>query len=157
MPTTPHPLLIASIVAAAITPLMPGAGPPPTKMPKVAVLTRPISSGGHRRPSGRYPDPCSRDSLLPRGAPKCADYRCDNVLVVCELAPTVTVLRFGFRACWTPPTRRGVVDPVTAFDRRGDRRSTVGLSSAAPRPHQRPAHPRATSRGRETAGHRSMR
>jgi len=38
MPITRSPLLIASIVADAITPLMPGAGPPPTRIAKVSLM-----------------------------------------------------------------------------------------------------------------------
>src|SRR5579875_3108448 len=38
MPTTRSPLLMASIVADAMTPLMPGAGPPPTSIARVSPL-----------------------------------------------------------------------------------------------------------------------
>src|SRR5690242_4483054 len=45
MPITRNPQLIASMVADAITPLMPGAGPPPTRIASVslmrAILRRP--------------------------------------------------------------------------------------------------------------------
>src|ERR1035437_2820373 len=37
-PMTSNPLLMPSMVAAAMTPLMPGAGPPPTKMPNLPLL-----------------------------------------------------------------------------------------------------------------------
>ena len=37
MPNTFFPQLIASMVAALITPLMPGAGPPPTIIPIASV------------------------------------------------------------------------------------------------------------------------
>src|SRR5579862_5307925 len=38
MPITRKPQLIASIVAEAMTPLIPGAGPPPTKIARVSLM-----------------------------------------------------------------------------------------------------------------------
>jgi hypothetical protein len=35
---TSYPLFMPSIVAAAMTPLMPGAGPPPTRMPNLPLV-----------------------------------------------------------------------------------------------------------------------
>src|SRR5918996_3115913 len=47
IPTTSHPVFLASMVAAEITELIPGAGPPPHRMPSFIVLphlTRPASA-----------------------------------------------------------------------------------------------------------------
>src|ERR1700719_3334841 len=38
MPRTRNPLLRASIVAEAMTPLIPGAGPPPTRIARVSLI-----------------------------------------------------------------------------------------------------------------------
>src|SRR5205809_5178640 len=76
-PRTSHPELRASIVAAEITELIPGAGPPPHRIPSFTVfLPRELPRGGpgHSRPghlpvspiSGRRPGP--RLKARPLGA-----------------------------------------------------------------------------------------
>src|SRR5579872_780654 len=44
---TRKPLLIASIVAEAMTPLIPGAGPPPTRIANVSLFTTLLHRGWH--------------------------------------------------------------------------------------------------------------
>ena len=54
MPMTSKPWLSASMVAAEMTALMPGAGPPPTRMPRrFGALMRPDSHGPARRCQSR--------------------------------------------------------------------------------------------------------
>ena len=52
IPTTSTPRLRASIVAALMTPLMPGAGPPPTRMPRRWIPRSLITTP----PAGLHPD-----------------------------------------------------------------------------------------------------
>src|ERR687887_1596525 len=49
IPRASHPELTASITAAAITELMPGAGPPPHRIP-IRMARPSLSVGGHREP-----------------------------------------------------------------------------------------------------------
>src|SRR5438093_12352116 len=84
IPTTSQPVFRASIVAAEITELIPGAGPPPHRIPSLTIfLPRelPTAGPGHSRPghllvspiSGRRPRPCLKarplGAELERGPP----------------------------------------------------------------------------------------
>src|SRR5579864_7508629 len=85
MPITRQPSLIASIAADAMTPLMPGAGPPPTRIPKVGCIDATVFPSSAvvlvagenvrhmemRRPARekalgvfRLPQQCARDEIL---------------------------------------------------------------------------------------------
>src|ERR1700761_8644614 len=72
MPSTRKPWLRASIVADAMTPLIPGAGPPPTRIASVSsAFIAPASHRGRRR--GFPPPPqlgVERGEELRRGEPR---------------------------------------------------------------------------------------
>src|ERR1700681_3398689 len=55
MPSTRSPWLRASIVAEAITPLIPGAGPPPTRIASVSSAFITLSSHRRGRRRGSHP------------------------------------------------------------------------------------------------------